>query len=138
MYRTGSDTNKPIVLYEYQPGRDSTYSKTFLAGLRIYLHIDSYSGYHDLSDEITVVGCWAYARQKFDEAVKALPKGKAKGYSSTQVLTYCNKLFEIEKNLCDPSPEERYIQRLEQTKPVVDDFFVMGKYQNSNAKICPG
>ncbi len=66
------------------------------------------------------MGCWAHARRKFDEAVKSLPKGKAKGSSASQGLAYCNLLFEIEQGLADKTAEERYKERLKQAKPVLD------------------
>ena len=68
---------------------------------------DGYSGYHSLPEEITVVGCWAHARRKFDEAVKSLPKGKSKGGSAAQGLAYCNLLFAIEQGLAEKTAEER-------------------------------
>ena len=120
LYRTSGDTDKPIVLYEYQPGRGAKHPKEFLAGYTGYLHTDGYAGYHDLGEDITVVGCWAHARRKFDEAVKSLPKGKAKGSSASQGLAYCNLLFEIEQGLSEETADERYEQRLKQTKPVLD------------------
>ncbi len=120
LYRTGGDTDKPIVLYEYQPGRGAKHPEAFLDGFKGYLHTDGYAGYHNLPREVTVVGCWAHARRKFDEAVKSLPKGKAKGSSASQGLAYCNLLFEIEQGLADKSPEERYHERLKQAKPVLD------------------
>ena len=120
LYRTSGDTDKPIVLYEYQPGRGAKHPKEFLAGYKGYLHTDGYAGYHDLGEDITVVGCWAHARRKFDEAVKSLPKGKAKGSSASQGLTYCNLLFGIEQEIADKTAEERYEERLEQAKPVLD------------------
>ena len=120
LYRTGGDTDKPIVLYEYQPGRGAKHPKEFLAGYKGYLHTDGYQGYHSLPEDITVVGCWAHARRKFDEAVKSLPKGKAKGSSASQGLTYCNLLFGIEQELAELTPKERYHERLEQAKPVLD------------------
>ncbi len=58
LYRISGDTDRPIVLYEYQPGRGACHPKTFLAGFKGYLHTDGYAGYHSLPDEITVVGCW--------------------------------------------------------------------------------
>ena len=120
LYRTSGDTDRPIVLYEYQPGRGGKHPKEFLAGFEGYLHTDGYAGYHNLPKEITVVGCWTHARRKFDEAVKALPKGKAKGSSAAQGLAYCQKLFDLEEQFADLSPEERYEKRLEQAKPVLD------------------
>ena len=41
----------------------------------------------------------AHARRKFDEAMKSLPKGKAKNSSAAQGLAYCNLLFKIEEGL---------------------------------------
>ena len=120
LYRTSGDTDKPIVLYEYQPGRGAKHPKEFLAGYKGYLHTDGYAGYHDLGEDITVVGCWAHARRKFDEAVKSLPKGKAKGSSASQGLTYCNLLFGIEQEIADKTAEQRYEERLRQAKPVLD------------------
>ena len=130
LYRTSGDTDKPIVLYEYQPGRGSIHPREFLTGFKGYLHTDGYSGYHNLPEEITVVGCWAHARRKFDEAVKSLPKGKAKGSSASQGLAYCNLLFEIEQGLAEKTAEERYNERLEQAKPVLDAMFA---WANSRA-----
>ncbi|MGM9640862.1 MAG: IS66 family transposase [Faecousia sp.] len=124
LYRTSGDTDKPIVLYEYQPGRGSAHPKAFLEGCKGYLHTDGYIGYHNLPDGITVVGCWAHARRKFDEAMKSLPKGKAKGSSAAQGLAYCTLLSEIEKGLEDLTPEQRYNQRLKQAKPVLDAMLV--------------
>ena len=108
LYRTSGDTDKPIVLYEYQPGRGAKHPKEFLAGYKGYLHTDGYAGYHDLGKDITVVGCWAHTRRKFDEAVKSLPKGKVKGSSASQGLTYCNLLFGIEQEIAGKTAEQRY------------------------------
>jgi len=120
LYRTSGDTDKPIVLYEYQPGRGAKHPKEFLAGYKGYLHTDGYQGYHDLGKDITVVGCWAHLRRKFDEAVKSLPKGKTKGSSASQGLAYCNLLFGIEQEIAEKTAEERYEERLKQAKPVLD------------------
>ena len=120
LYRTSGDTDKPIVLYEYQPGRGAKHPKEFLTGYTGYLHTDGYQGYHSLPEDITVVGCWAHARRKFDEAVKSLPKGKAKGSSASQGLAYCNLLFGIEQEIADKTAEERYEERLKQARPVLD------------------
>lgn len=138
LYRTSGDTQKPIVLYEYQPGRSRTHPKEFLNGFRGCLHADGYAGYHALPDEITVVGCWAHARRKFDEAVKSLPKGKVSGSSAAQGLTYCNLLFEIEQGLKDKTAEERHKQRLEQAKPVLDALWSWASIRNAAPKSALG
>ena len=138
LYRTGGDTDKPIVLYEYQPGRGAKHPKEFLAGYTGYLHTDGYAGYHDLGEDITVVGCWAHARRKFDEAVKSLPKGKAKGSSASQGLTYCNLLFGIEQEIAEKTAEERYEERLKQAKPVLDAMFAWANSRTAAPKSALG
>ena len=138
LYRTSGDTDKPIVLYEYQPGRGAKHPKEFLAGYKGYLHTDGYVGYHDLGKDITVVGCWAHARRKFDEAAKSLPKGKVKGSSASQGLTYCNLLFGIEHEIADLTAEERYNQRLEQAKPVLDAMFAWANTRTAAPKSALG
>lgn len=99
LYRTSGEADKPIVLCEYQPSRSGENARSFLSGFKGYLHTDGYAGYHNFSDDITVVGCWAHARRRFDEAVMSLPKDKKKGSSAAQGLAYCDWLFTLGKNL---------------------------------------
>ena len=42
------DTNKPIVLCEYQPSRSGENARSFLSGFKGYLHTDGYAGYDRL------------------------------------------------------------------------------------------
>ena len=138
LYRTSGDTDKPIVLYEYQSGRGGKHPKEFLTGFHGYLHTDGYAGYHSLPEEITLVGCWAHLRRKFDEAVKSLPKGKAKGSSASQGLAYCNLLFEIEQGLAEKTAEERYNERLKQSKPVLDAMLAWANSRTAAPKSALG
>ena len=62
-----------IVLYDYWTTRTRKHTYRFLADFKFYLYVDGYSGYKKLAG-ITLVGCWAYARREFDEALKALPE----------------------------------------------------------------
>ena len=122
LYRTSGDTDNPVVMYEYQSGRGAVHPREFLEGFKGYLHADGYAGYHNLPEDITVVGCWAHLRRKFDEAMKSLPKSKAKNSSAAQGLAYCSLLFGLEDDFAELTPDERYQQRLEQAKPVLDAF----------------
>lgn len=138
LYRTSSDTDKPIVMYEYQPDRKQEHPKEFLGGFKGYLHTDGYAGYHNLPEDITVVGCWAHARRKFDEAVKSLPKNKAKNGSAAQGLAYCTLLFEIEKGISELPSNERYTERLRLAKPVLDELFAWAEVRNAAPKSALG
>ena len=120
LYRTGCDAEHPIVLYEYRPNRKAENAAAFLQGFTGYLHADGYSGYHKLPGSIRVVGCWAHARRKFDEAVNALPKGEQAGCAALEGQRFCNQLFSIEREIAGLPFEERCIQRQSRAKPVLD------------------
>jgi hypothetical protein len=85
-----------------------------------WLHADGYQGYHKLPKNIRVVGCWAHARRKFDEALNALSKDARKGSLAAIGECYCSGLFRLEEAFAELPPEERYAKRLEQEKPVLD------------------
>ena len=53
LYRTSGDTDKPVVLYEYQPGRGAKYPEEFLKDFKGYLHTDGYAVYHGLPEDIS-------------------------------------------------------------------------------------
>lgn len=123
LYRTGGDADPPIVLYEYQPDRKTERPQAFLKGFRGYLHADGYSGYHCLPEGITVVGCWAHARRKFDEALKGLPENARAGSMALRAKQYCDRLFALERKFAGLSAEERGRKRQEHSKSVMDEFF---------------
>lgn len=76
------------------------------------------------------MGCWAHARRKFKEALKALPaEQKDKPVAAKVGLNYCNRLFAIERQLGDLSDQKRYVKRLELSKPVLDEFYIWLKRQ---------
>ena len=120
LYRTSGCAKQAIVLYEYQPTRKAEHAEAFLKGFSGWLHADGYQGYHRLPGNIRVVGCWAHARRKFDEALSTLPQEKRKDSPAAMGEWYCSQLFKLEQALAELTPEERYEKRLEQEKPVLD------------------
>ena len=122
LYRTGNDGGPPIILYDYRPSRSGDNAEEYLNGFKGYLHTDGYSGYNKLTG-VTRCGCWAHLRRKFDEAVPIGKASEANGSYAKQGIAYCNKLFEIEADLTDMSPEDRYNVRLELEKPVLEAFW---------------
>ena len=108
------------MLYEYQPDQKAEHAEKFLKGFSGYLHADGYQDYHKLPENIRVVGCWAHARRKFDEALNALPPKQREGTAALTGLEYCNKLFAWEERFKELPPEERKKQRLAEEKPLLD------------------
>jgi transposase len=87
VYRTSGDAKYAIVLYDYQPSRSGDCAKNFLGEFRGYLHTDGHSGYRaKLSDGVTIVGCWAHARRRFNDALKVLPEKARKGSIEAEAM----------------------------------------------------
>lgn len=101
----------------------------FLKDFKGYLHVDGYAGYDGIPN-IQLVGCWAHARCKFVEALKAIPAKEQSMPSATREgLEFCDKLFAIERELHDMTPDKRYEGRLEKSRPVLDAFWAWLKCQ---------
>ena len=126
MYHTGKDAEKQVALFEYQQTRESKHPQKFLAGYSGFLHVDGYAGYNELEKQgVTLVECWAHARRKFDEALKAVKKEDRADTAANIGLNYCNKLFEFERKFdeLNLTGQERFEQRILKSKPVAEKFF---------------
>lgn len=128
LYRTGRD-GPPIILYEYRTTRAGKHPERFLKEFKGYLQVDGYAGYEGIPN-IKLVGCWAHARRNFVDALKAMPvKEHTTQTAAQEGLEFCNKLFAIERELLDFTPEKRYQGRFERSRPVLDAFLAWLKYQ---------
>lgn len=123
LYRTGSDAKTPIVLYEYQPDRRAKRAAEFLKDFKGYLHTDGYEGYHSLPEQITVIGCFAHARRKWDEALKSIPEEDRANSNVLIGKRYCDALFKLERDFAELPHNERFLKRQELSKPLLDEFF---------------
>ena len=124
LYRTSGVSEKPMVLFDYRANRSKQNPKDFLSDFSGYLHVDGYAGYEALAN-IELAGCWAHARRKFDEALKALkgaPTGAARSTIAKKGLNFCNQLFAIERKIKDKDPKERLLIRQKDSQPVLDAF----------------
>lgn len=130
LYRTGRGV-PPAMLYDYQRTRGGEHPRDFLTGFKGYLHVDAYPGYHKVKN-VTLVGCWAHARRKYDEALKASPEAKGNPETvAAQGLAYCNQLFTLERELKEASPGERHKARAERSRPVLEAYHVWLRQQKS-------
>jgi transposase len=123
VYRTSGDTERHIVIFEYQPRRSHEHPKRFLIDFKGYLHTDGYAAYHMLPN-IIVVGCWVHMRRKFENAIKAMKKeqGRAKT-PAHEAIKKIGAFFHLEDIWEGLPPEERYEKRLTESKPLAEAFF---------------
>jgi Transposase and inactivated derivatives len=124
IYRTGGCAERNIAIYEYKETRKQEHPRSFLQDFTGYLHTDGYQVYHNLPPEITIVGCWAHVRRKWEDILKKLPKDKRKGSDTETGVAYINALFKLEREFSELTPTERHQKRLERSKLISDAFFV--------------
>jgi transposase len=113
-YRSGQDSEQPIVIFEYQPGCGQKHPQAFLGDYRGLLMSDGYDAWRTLDGAIHL-GCMAHARRKFTDALKARKKP---GGPPLQALKFFEALYEIER-LARQTPSEGetradYVLRLRQ------------------------
>ena len=124
IFRRG-DPKTPVLIYQYHPTRSAKVVSEFLCGYSGYVQTDGYSGYDflDIDPNIRHIGCWAHARRKFMDMVKARGKNKKNG-SGEVALSYIRKLYRVEseakkKNL---SYEGIFQLRQEKAVPILEEF----------------
>lgn len=127
-----SESNQPsdaIVLYDYQQGsRAGSCVANYLNNYTGYLVTDGYSAYEQTSAKLS--GCWAHARRYFMEAIKVQGnknsknnKHKTTSKSKAEIaLDYIGKLYALERTIKNLSPQEKYNQRQEKAKPIIDQY----------------
>jgi len=138
VYNTSGDTQRPVVLYDYQPSRAGECASSFLDGFSGKLHTDGYDAYHcKLPPKITAVGCWAHMRRKFTDTLKSIPEDVRRKNPAYIGLSYCDRLFALEKKYTEENLDfdERYRKRLEKSKPLAQEFFAWAKIENARNPI---
>ncbi|MBF0449114.1 MAG: IS66 family transposase [Magnetococcales bacterium] len=114
-----------IILFDYDPTRKQEVPKRLLEGFSGYLQTDGYAGYNLVGsyDEVILLACWAHARRKFDEAVKAIgKKGKNKPGRAQKGLSFIQSLYQIERRSRKMTHEDRYTFRQEHALPILEKF----------------
>jgi transposase len=122
--RRGGRPDHPLLLYEYADSRRGQVAKDLLEGFQGILQTDGYEGYTEVGARPGIVhaGCWAHARRRFHDAVKAQKGGGKKSPRATkaqQGLAWIQKLYRIERSVAEASPEERLRVRDEKARPLV-------------------
>ena len=122
----GGPPHQTVVLFHYDPSRGQAVAKELLAGYQGVVQVDGFEAYEAVASPqsgITLAGCWAHVRRKFDEALKAQgKKTNVKTGKAMMELSYIRKLYRIEKALKGHSPEQRYHAREQQAKPIVQQL----------------
>ena len=120
VYSTVKESKHPIRIFDYRPNRKAENPIEFLNGFNGVAITDAYSAYGKLPG-VTNSYCHAHSRRLFVEAIPA--KKKDSRYSQAKkAIEYYKKLFKIEDEIADLSPDEKVEKRQELSKPIFEEF----------------
>lgn len=135
--------DRPIVIYEYQKGRDHKIPFAFYKDYKGILVTDGLQQYHlvdKLLPDVTNANCWAHARRDFSDAVKAANKKDPEAVRQSvayQALQKIAVFYNADTELKHLTSAKRLQKRQESIKPLVEDFFVWVKQQVAECSVPP-
>lgn len=126
----GGPAARAVIWFQYAETRSAEVPQQFLFGdqsdahrhqavPRLYLLSDGYSVYHALARNEPIIGhaaCWAHVRRKFVEAAEARRDTGA----AHQMVAMIGKLYAIEREYREATPEERHAARQRRSRPILD------------------
>ena len=134
---------KPIVIYEYQKGRNHELPLAFYQGYRGVLVTDGLEQYHLIEKKLpglTNANCWAHARRDYADAIKAADKSGpdvVRRSVAYQALSWISQIYKLEGALKDLPPQERLQERISTIKPLVEEYFAWVKKQLEEGTVPP-
>lgn len=119
---SGGPPGRPVVIYDYDPGRGAAVPSRLLAGWRGHLMTDDYAGYDQVvrTESITHLACWAHVRRRFVEAVAVQPKGK-RGRAD-QAVELIGKLYRVERDAAKLTDAGRLELREQRSRPLLKEI----------------
>jgi hypothetical protein len=138
IYRTGAFEENQIVLFEYTRTRAGKHPKLFLEGFSGFLVSDAYAGY-ELVKNITRSLCWSHCRRYFINSIPLDNRKELQGSKCAEGREYCDRIFDIERELKYLSPEQRHSKHQELSRKVLDEFWswveITSKQPTTNEKL---
>jgi len=114
------DDRHPHVVYDYTPSRKRDGPAKFLKDYAGVLQADAFSGYDAIyygsKGKIVEAACCAHARRKFYDARETSPE------AAHQALAFFGRLYAIEHDAEQFSPEARRALRQEQSAPILNEL----------------
>lgn len=100
VYASSFYDDKQIHIYEFNESRTIDPESSYLKDFDGYVICDDYSGYDKLrknKDNIKLQRCWAHARRKYMDILKAMPEKNRKESIAYNIVSKMDKLFKIEE-----------------------------------------
>ncbi|MBO4333220.1 MAG: IS66 family transposase [Paludibacteraceae bacterium] len=107
------------VMFYYDGGsRAHSVARSILSGFQGTIQCDGYEAYDQFENKVgfTVCGCWAHTRKKYTDALDKDRENASKG------ILAIAKLYAVEEDCKDMTPEERAKVRQEKSYPVIKEL----------------
>jgi transposase len=111
---------KKIILFDYSTSRSTRAITDLLEGFKGFLQSDGLSSYDEIAshDGVDRLGCNMHGRRRFESAaVNGAKFGQSLG---AEGLQFYKELYEIEDEIRDKTPDERFRIRNERARPIWD------------------
>ena len=144
VHRSGEfHTECPIVIYEYQKGRNHEFPLQFYQNYEGVLVTDGLSQYHLIEKKLPGLinaNCWAHARRDYSDAIKIADKSNPDAVRRSiayQALSRISQIYKLEGALKELPARERLKERQTSIKPLVEEYFAWVRSQLENAAVPP-
>lgn len=135
-HSTGDKDTHPVYLYEYPGTRGASAPDAYLKDYKGVLVTDGYESYHTLAkkrpNDLKISGCWAHARRRYAEIVKAAGKNTPltpMQQIADEAVARIAAIYNSDNKSKELSEEERMNNRQKVVKPLVDAYFAWVKEQ---------
>jgi len=120
---TSSKYDKAASIYIYEANRKHENASKILNGFSGYVHSDGYAAYKGISNTINV-GCFAHARRKYVEIIKASDKDSDFHRLATEGKKYIDRLYSVEHKAKKDklSIQEIFNLRQELSLPIINEY----------------
>lgn len=135
--------DRPIVIYEYQKGRDHELPPAFYRNYKGILVTDGLKQYHLVEDKLEGLvnaNCWAHARRDYADSIKAADKADPNAVKRSiayQALNRISLIYKLEGTLKDLSAQDRLQERQRTIRPLVEEYFAWVKKQLEDMVVPP-
>ena len=114
-----------MAIYSFNSTRSVAKTKEMLSAYKGYLVCDDYSGYKSLAESnpnIRRQYCFCHARRRFADILKGMDKKKRKNTVSYKMVSYMDRLFEMERGYREErlTPDEILERRKKEHPPVLE------------------
>lgn len=125
-----SKYDKEAYVYIYERNRKHENASKILNGFKGYVHSDGYEAYKIIPDAINV-GCFAHARRKYMEIIKASDKDSNFHKLALEGKKYIDRLYSIEHNAKKDNlnPDKIFELRQKMSLPIINEY---EKWLNNN------